>query len=414
MNRNVLFKRPSKWLQKLFCAACLIVGIDIDANAQFTKAQADTAITYCTRQAFKTLKDMPADKGSIPRSILNGEGKWHYVDYKDWCSGFWPGILWDLYGATGDVILKEAAEKFTLMLLPMCGHSGFDHDLGFQMYNSFGNGYRLTAVPNYKQVLLRSADSLARLFNPRVGTILSWPPMVKKMGWPHNTIIDNMINLELLFWASKNGRGNHLYDIAVKHAETTMRNHFRPDYTSYHVVVYDTISGKKIKGVTHQGYADGSMWARGQSWAIYGFTMCYRETHKTEFLDFAQKVADVYLKELPADLIPYWDFNAPDIPDAPKDASAAAITASALLELSTFVPDQAKAEIYRRKAEDMLEKLSSSEYQSRDKNTAFLLHSTGHKPNGTEINASIIYADYYYLEALIRLRKLDGKLNKKS
>jgi unsaturated chondroitin disaccharide hydrolase len=230
--------------------------------------------------------------------------------------------------------------------------------------------------------------------------------MVKKMGWPHNTIIDNMINLELLFWASKNGGNPHLYDIAVKHAETTMHNHFRPDYTSYHVVVYDTITGKKIKGITHQGYADNSMWARGQSWAIYGFTMCYRETGKAEFLNFAQKVADVYLSRLPADLIPYWDFDDPAIPNAAKDASAACVTASALLELSTFVKDKARARIYRQKAEAMLQTLSSPAYQSHNVTNAFLLHSTGHHPAGTEIDASIIYADYYYLEALLRLDKL--------
>jgi unsaturated chondroitin disaccharide hydrolase len=185
-----------------------------------------------------------------------------------------------------------------------------------------------------------------------------------------------------------------------------MHNHFRPNYTSYHVVVYDTVTGKKIKGITHQGYANNSMWARGQSWAIYGFTMCYRETRKTEFLDFAQKVADVYLSRLPADLIPYWDFDDPAIPNTPKDASAACITASALLELSTFVKDRAKASIYRHKAEAMLQTLSSSAYQSRGINNAFLLHSTGHHPAETEIDASIIYADYYYLEALLRLEKL--------
>jgi unsaturated chondroitin disaccharide hydrolase len=204
-----------------------------------------------------------------------------------------------------------------------------------------------------------------------------------------------------LFWAAKNGGGKRLYDIAVSHAATTMKNHFRPDHTSYHVVVYDTLTGKKIKGVTHQGYSDSSMWARGQSWAIYGFTMVYRETKDPVFLDFAQKVTDVYLERLPADLIPYWDFSAPDIPNAPRDASAAAVTAAALLELSTFVKEESKAALYRKKAEQMLEQLSAA-YQSRSANNAFLLHSTGHKPNGGEVDASIIYADYYYMEALMR------------
>jgi unsaturated chondroitin disaccharide hydrolase len=218
--------------------------------------------------------------------------------------------------------------------------------------------------------------------------------------------MDNMINLELLFRAAENGGNKNLYDIAVRHAETTMKNHFRNDYTSYHVIVYDTATGKKVKAITHQGYSDSSMWARGQSWAIYGFTMVYRETKDKKFLHFAQKVADVYLDKLPADMIPYWDFNAPGIPNEPKDASAAAITASALLELSTFSKDKIKAAAYRKKAAQMLVSLSSGKYQSRDTNNAFLLHSTGHKPNGGEIDASIMYADYYYIEALLRLKKL--------
>ncbi|SDT36148.1 unsaturated chondroitin disaccharide hydrolase [Mucilaginibacter mallensis] len=374
------------------------------AYAQFKPAE---AIKYCAVQAEKTLAAAPADTlNNLPRSINHDKTSWHYVNYNDWCSGFWPGILWNLYEATHDEKWKIAADKYTRELAPLAVHSGFDHDLGFMVFNSFGNGYRLTKDPAYKAVILKSADSLATLFNPKVGTILSWPSQVKKMGWPHNTIIDNMINLELLFWASKNGGGQRLYDIAVKHAETTMQNHFRPDYSAYHVVVYDTVTGKKIKGVTHQGYADNSMWARGQSWAIYGFTMCYRETKKPDFLDFAQKVADVYLRRLPADHIPYWDFDDPAIPNAPRDASAAAVTASALLELSGFVTDKVKAEYYRKQAIEMLAVLSSPQYQGGNVNSAFLLHSTGHHPAGSEIDASIIYADYYYLEALLRLKNL--------
>lgn len=373
------------------------------------KFPANRAILYCTAQAEKTLQAIPSGTpGNLPRSIPNGSKEWKFVNPRDWCSGFWPGILWDLYETNHNDTLKKEADKFTRELTPLAYHSGFDHDLGFVIFNSFGNGYRLTGNLEYKKIILTAADSLATLFNPKVGTILSWPSMVKKMGWPHNTIIDNMINLELLFWASKNGGDHRLYDVAVKHAETTMRNHFRPDYSAYHVVVYDTVTGAKIKGVTHQGYADNSMWARGQAWAIYGFTMCYRETHKREFLDFAQKVAEVYLQRLPSDKIPFWDFDDPAIPNAPKDASAAAVCASGLLELSGLVKDKAKAGYYKRMAVAMLTELSSARYQSRNVNSAFLLHATGHKPAGTEIDASIIYGDYYYLEALIRLKKIES------
>lgn len=367
----------------------------------------DAQLNYCVGQATKTAAMLPKSAPNLPRNIIAGKTSWNYIRYTDWTSGFWPGTLWYLYEFTKDPKWKAKADSFSRELAPLARQKAIDHDIGFQMYCSFGNGLRLTGNPEYKQLLLASADTLATLFNPKVGTILSWPRSVPNMEWPqHNTIMDNMINLELLFWAAKNGGGKRLYTMAVSHAATTMKNHFRPDYTSYHVVVYDRDTGKKIKGVTHQGYADHTMWARGQSWAIYGYTMTYRETKDPVFLDFAQKVTDVYLERLPADLIPYWDFQAPDIPDAPKDASAAAVTASALLELSTLVKDKAKASHYRNKAEQMLESLSSAQYQSRSVNPAFLLHSTGHKPNNSEVDASINYADYYYIEALLRLKKL--------
>lgn len=365
----------------------------------------DKNIGYCVEQVTKTAGSLN-NYDSIPRSIANGHTEWKFVNYKDWCSGFWPGILWYTYEFTDDTLWKNKADKFSRALIPLAFNPANDHDLGFQMNCSFGNGNRLTGDSSYKKILIAAADTLSTLFNPKVGTILSWPREVQNLGG-HNTIIDNMINLELLFWASKNGGGQRLYNIAVKHAETTMKNHFRPDYSSYHVVVYDTITGEPIKKITHQGYADSSMWARGQAWAVYGFTMVYRETKDPEFLDFAEKVADRYLRGLPDDLIPYWDFNAPDIPNAPKDASAAAVTASAFLELSTFVPDKTKADEYRSKAEKMLASLSSKKYQSRNVNDAFILHCTGHKPAGSEIDASIIYGDYYYMEALLRLKKLE-------
>lgn len=371
-------------------------------------------LDYCVRQAGKTIQTLPADSSLIPRSIPNGKTEWRLVNYRDWTSGFWPGILWYAYEYTHDTVWKQQAQRYSRALFPLVDSAAIDHDLGFQVFNSIGNGYRLTQDPAYKTVLLRAADTLAKLFNPKVGTILSWPREVPGVDWPlrHNTIMDNMINLELLFWAAKNGGNKNLYNMAVKHAETTMQNHFRPDHTSYHVVVYDTATGKKLKGITHQGYSDSSMWARGQSWAIYGFTMVYRETKDKRFMEFAQQVTDVYLKKLPADCIPYWDFNAPDIPEAPRDASAAAVTAAALLELSSFdsLTNAAKGQEYRQKAVQMLRTLSTGKYQSRQANNAFLLHSTGHKPNGGEIDASIIYADYYYLEASLRLKKLiEGK-----
>ncbi|UAY57262.1 glycoside hydrolase family 88 protein [Arachidicoccus terrestris] len=372
----------------------------------------DHQLNYCLGQLSKSVSQLP-DSGKIPRNILPGQKEWNYVGYRDWCSGFWPGILWYAYDYTRDRKWLQTADRYSRLLFPLADRSPEGHDLGFELYCSLGNGYRLTDSTDYKAVLLRAADSLATLYNSKVGTILSWPHKVKGTDWPlrHNTIMDNMMNLELLFWASKNGGAKRLYDIAVSHALKTMKNQFRPDYSSYHVVLYDTATGEKVKAITHQGYADNSMWARGQAWAIYGYTMTYRETKDPQFLDFARKVTDVYLKRLPEDLIPYWDFDDPSIPDAPRDASAAAITASALLELSGYVMDKTVAEKYYDKAVAMLKELSSVRYQSRNVNNAFLLHSTGNMPEGSEINASIIYADYYYMEALIRLHKLQNKEN---
>ena len=370
----------------------------------------DAQLAYCAKQSSNALKLMPND-GTIPRNIAPNSKQWKFVDYKDWTSGFWPGEFWYLYEFTGDHKWETAAAKYTNYLAPLAVTPALDHDLGFQVFNSYGNGYRLTKNLEYKAIILKTADTLATLLNPKVGTILSWPRAVPNMEWPeHNTIMDNMINLELLFWASKNGGNKALYDMAVSHATVTMNNHFRSDYTSYHAVVYDKETGKKIKAVTHQGYSDSSMWSRGQSWAIYGYTMVYRETKDPKFLDFAHKVTRVYLDRLPKDLIPYWDFDDPQIPNAPRDASAAALVASGLLELSTYIQAE-KGVQYKQAAIEMLKALSTPEYQSRDKNPSFLLHSTGHWPNKSEIDASIIYADYYYIEALLRLKKLnEGKI----
>lgn len=384
-----------------------IVGLFTACGSQPAK-QASANLDYCVAQAAKTAAAIPSFD-SIPRHIATGKDRWRYVNYRDWTSGFWPGTLWYVYEYTKDTAWQSKARAYTNTLRPIAFNKAGDHDIGFQLYCSYGHGYRITGDTAYKTVLLAAADTLATLFNPVAGTILSWPHEVQHLGG-HNTIIDNMMNLELLFWAAKNGGGQRLYDMAVQHANTTMKNHFRPDFTSYHVVVYDTITGKVIRQQTHQGYADSTMWARGQAWGIYGYTLMYRETKDTTYLNFAQSVADVWLQRLPKDGMPYWDFQAPDIPAAPKDASAAAITASALLELSTMVADATKAQYYRAQAEALLTALSTDQYQARNQSPAFLLHATGHKPNGSEVDASINYADYYYIEALMRLHKLqEGK-----
>lgn len=370
--------------------------------------QTDKDIEYCHSQIKKTLSEIDNDTCSFPRSIDKGRSSWYMIDIYDWTSGFWPGILWYDYENTKDPYIKETAIKYTNCLQGLLSPDfKGDHDLGFQFLCSFVNGYRLTGDENYKQIALKGADKLAQYYNPKVGTILSWAHMVEDMGWPHNTIMDNMMNLELLFWAAKNGGNPSYYNMAERHARVTMLNQFRDDYTNYHVAVYDTVSGSFIKGVTNQGYSDESFWARGQAWGIYGYTMVYRETHNKEFLRFAEKIADVYLKRLPEDYVPYWDFDDPAIPNAPKDASSAAIVASAFIELSQLQDDKEKAVLYKNYAEKMLKTLSSDEYKSESGNLAFILHSTGNYPAKYEIDASINYADYYYLEALTRYKNMN-------
>ena len=398
-------------MKKIVVGLAVVLGFCTCAHQPSGTLDVNKALDYCAKQTQRTLTELKTDSGidytMMPRNIMADEQHWNCrkATKEEWCAGFWPGVLWYDYEYTKDKQVLEEAENFTHSLKFLSHIPTYDHDLGFLVFCSYGNGYRLTKNPAYKQVILDTADTLATLFNPIVGTILSWPREVEPRNWPHNTIMDNMINLEMLFWAAKNGGNPYLYDIAVSHADKTMKSQFRPDYTSYHVAVYDTITGNLIKGVTHQGYADSTMWARGQAWAIYGYTVVYRETKDPKYLDFVQKVTDVYLDRLPEDKVPYWDFDDPSIPDAPRDASAGAVVASALLELSTYLPN-GTGKRYKDAAIEMLTSLSSDNYQSGESKPSFLLHSVGHWPNHSEIDASIIYADYYYIEALLRLKRL--------
>jgi unsaturated chondroitin disaccharide hydrolase len=336
-----------------------------------------------------------------PRS-LNPDGTLRLVESRDWTSGFFSGALWMMYGYTRDASWLDAARKWSIGLEKEKANTG-THDVGLILYTSFGNGYRWTNDEKYKAILLEGAQSLSNRFRPKIGCIRSWD----HGKWQFPVIIDNLMNLELLFWATRASGDSSFYKIAITHINTTLQNHFRPDNSSYHVVDYDTLTGKPIAKVTHQGYSNESAWARGQAWGLYGFTLAYRETKDRRYLRQAEKIADFYLEHpnLPKDRIPYWDFNAPGIPDEPRDAAAAAIAASGLLELSQY---STKGETYRAEAVAMLETLSSPEYlaQPGTNNNFFLKHCVGHLPGKSEIDVPLIYGDYYFLEALIRLERL--------
>ena len=384
----------------LFCAILLSV--------QGCTNETSKSIDYCAAQARKTLQAIP-ERDSIPSSVPSGSSEWVYTAPGSWVCGFWSGDLWYLYEATGKDFWKDAAVKATEKIIPVAYSKAESHDVGFITTTSIGNAYRLTGDAKYKAALISAADSLATLYNPAVGTILSWPGMVQKMNWPHNTIIDNMLNLELLFTVARIAGRPDLYDIAFRHAEVTMAHQFRPDHSTWHVCVFDDKDGSFIAGHTHQGWKDESTWARGQAWAVYGFTMAYRYTRDERFLRTAVDAADYFLSRLPEDMVPFWDFDAGEqLQDQPKDCSAAAIVASALLELQGYVDDGLSRK-YLDSATKIVDTLSREPYRAGGKCSAFLLHATGHKPKGSEVDSSISYADYYYIESLVRLNNLTNK-----
>ena len=391
-------------MKKLKISALLLISFlafKAVAQEKISNVQhAKTQLNYAFDEIAKVKAVNP--KVVSPRTLRNDSLV--MVSSKDWTSGFFAGNLWYMYELTNDKKWFEKAKEFTAFQEPE-KTNGTTHDMGFKMYCSYGNGYRLTKDPKYRDVLIQSARTLITRFNPTIGCIRSWDHHADV--WKFPVIIDNMMNLELLFWAFKETKDSSFYKVAVSHANTTMKNHFRDDFSSYHVIGYDTQTGKAIQKNTHQGYNDASSWARGQSWALYSYTMCYRETGKKEYLDQAEKIANFILNHpnLPTDLVPYWDYNAPEIPNTPRDASAAAIMASALYELSTIVPS--KTEYYKGKADKIINSLSKKYRTEPLSNKGFLLtSSTGNFPAKSEINVPIVYADYYYLEALLRKRAL--------
>jgi hypothetical protein len=343
--------------------------------------------------------------GEIPRSIANG--KLQTTTSGNWVSGFFPGSLFYLFSQTRDNSLCDEAEKI-LITLEKEQNNKSTHDLGFMMYCSFGNALKIKDNDHYKTVLINSAKSLLSRFNPTVGCIKSWD-WTNKDDYP--VCIDNMMNLELLCWATYITHDSSFYKAAVSHTDQTLKNHFRPDYSSYHIVVYDRLTGAIKKKRTGQGFSDESAWARGQAWALYGLTTMYRETKDGRYLDQARHIADFILNNpnLPADKIPYWDYNAPDMPNALRDASSAAIMASALIELSRYEQDKGKADRDLEAAAEMIKSLSKPRYMAKvGTNEGFLLkHSVGSMVNHEEIDEPVTYADYYFIEAMTRYVQLN-------
>ena len=370
------------------------------------KDQLQVLIDNCGKQldfAIQMIIPMQTPQLISPKTIENGKLK--MVPGKDWTSGFFAGNLWMMFELTENEKWKTRALEFTLPLEKEKWDGG-THDLGFKMFGSFGKAYKNTGNEEYKNILIQSAKTLATRFNPIVGCIRSWDHNADKWDFP--VIIDNMMNLELLMWAAKETGNENFREIAVKHAQTTIKNHFRANGSSYHVVDYNPETGEVQNKQTHQGYSDDSAWSRGQAWGLYGFTMMYRETGIKEFLIQADKIAGFILKQngIKEGRIPYWDFNAPNVPDEPYDSSAGAIITSALYELCSYSKNGKE---YKEVADRLFSTLSSPEFlATAGENQGFLLkHSTGHLPGGYEIDVPLVYADYYFLESIIKRRNME-------
>ena len=364
----------------------------------------DGSLTFSVNQYKLLAESMKGLTDQLPRS-LDEKGKLITAESHWWTSGFFPGSLWYLYEYSKDTSLKSEAEAET-MKIENEKFTKTSHDLGFMLYCSFGNGLRITGDEKDNEVLLTGARSLSTRFRANIGCIQSWGSSAK---WQCPVIIDNMMNLELLMWAFKNTGDSSFYRIAVSHADTTMKYHFRKDFSSFHVVSYDTTTGKVQARQTAQGFSDSSAWARGQSWGLYGYIMMYRETHLGRYLNQAQHIADFLInnQNMPEDKIPYWDYDAPGIPNATRDASAGSVMASALIELSGYVPEK-EGKKYLKVAERQIRSLASPVYMAESgRNGNFILmHSVGSIPANSEVDVPLTYADYYFIEAMMRYRAL--------
>lgn len=380
-------------------ASCLFVGCAMEKKIENkSHSKKFNGVLLQSSEQYKILmKETP--EGRLPRRFENGAVQ--SITPDGWVSGFFPGTLLRLYQHTQDsTLLNEALHRMKLLEKEQFNKD--THDLGFMMYCSFGNALQMAADKRYNSILVNAARSLSTRFNPTVGCIRSWNSDPAHFV----VIIDNMMNLELLMYAFRQTQDSSFYRIAVAHANTTMKNHYRSDYSSYHVVDYNSMTGAVQEKRTHQGVANESAWARGQAWGLYGFTMMYRETGDKKYLEQAQHIAAFILHHpnLPADKIPYWDFNSPDIPNTFRDASAAAIISSGLIELANYTLNAPKKREYQKVAAVILDNLASPPYKAKaDEAGGFLLkHSVGHFPNNSEIDVPLSYADYYFVEAAMR------------
>lgn len=371
----------------------LVILVGCDSTSEPELIDYESAEELAVKKLLISIEEVPT--GLYPK-LTDSNYDWILVPPSDWTSGFYPGCLWYGYELSKDSQLKNAAELFTQGLYDE-QYTTDHHDVGFMIFNSFGLGYDITGNEIYKNVVHQAAKSLSIRYNENVGCIQSW-------NGEFQVIIDNMMNLEILFWASKNGGDSSYYNMAVSHAKKTIQNHVREDGSSFHVVHYDPENGNVIKKRTAQGYSDNSTWARGQAWGIYGFTMCYRETGNDEFLNTAVKMADYFILHLPEDFIPFWDFDLPENFDKNyKDASAATIALSGLIELNRYVNNS----VYNSVIENTFNSLTDN-YLIEQKNDSGIIDHCAYNVNHVNQDywdGATIWGDYYFLEAITRLKE---------
>jgi unsaturated chondroitin disaccharide hydrolase len=376
----------------------LITTIGGVAQAAPTPFDPKALLDFSAKQLLATSKQVTSvtQYPVATHSTPNGQWPWLTSAAGPWTCGFFPSSLWQMYNYSSDATWKTLAESWTAGISTQENNTG-THDVGFMVYYTFARGYELTGREDYKRIALQTAHSLSTRYSSIVGCIRSWN------GEHFQVIVDNMLNLELLFWAAENGGPEAYKDMAIHHSDHTARNHIRKAGNSWHLVDYDPNTGAVLEQTnTPQGFnASNATWARGQGWAVYGFTMAYRYTKFQRYLETAQLCADWYIANLPSDYVPKWDFSVPD--GSPRDTSAASITASGLLELAKYV-DATTSQKYKQVAINTLASLASPAYLADPSNTpAILLHAVGSLPDNLEVDVAITYGDYYFIEALVRL-----------
>ena len=392
-------------MKKMLIPALLVVLLAgcTDADKDFIREN----VKFAAEQVDRQIAVVEDSTGVVLNPVsLKDDGTVRYCKYSDWRSGFFPGTVWYLYELTGDEKYLPLARKYTEAISDV-QYVTDNHDVGFMTMSGFGNGLRIAGIEEYKGVIVQAARSLMTRFRPAPGVFQSWKENPAR-DWKCPVIIDNMMNLELLFKAFDLTGDSTFVSAAVSHADRTLKEHFRPDGSCYHVVDYDPESGEVRMRVTAQGFADESIWSRGQAWAVYGYAAMYRHTGDRKYLEQSLKTFDMlrHHPALPEDCIFWWDMCAPDIPDAPRDASSAAIVASALYDICTMDVDN--PEQYKDFADRIMVSLSSPAYRAApgENGNFILMHSCTHVPAGKEVDVPLNYADYYFLEALVRKSRL--------